>query len=199
VADWIYDALESFQAFMEKGSFTDVALLLGISSIGTLLVVAIHECGHAMAAFLTGNRVRELRVGDSDDVTVTAGAFRLRLGRLRGDGDVGGYVTFDGRSATPAQVVAIAIAGPAANLLGAAVGYALAIRAEGMLSVALFLWALVGLLAAVSNLWPHGDTPAEWSDGRVAQVAWTERRTPVARDPAYSDPNTPTSIPPPAG
>jgi hypothetical protein len=81
-----------------------------------------------LAALLTGNRVHELRVGDSDDVTLTAGAFRLRLGRLRGDADVGGYVIYDGRSATPRHALAIALAGPAANLLGAVVIAALAYR-----------------------------------------------------------------------
>lgn len=201
MADWFYDALESFQAFMDKGSLADVAVMLGISAIGTLLVVAVHECGHALAALLTGSCVRELRVGDSDDVTVTAGAFRLRLGRLRGDGDVGGYVSFDGRSATPRQILAIALAGPAANLLGAAVTGALAVRAEGMLSVVLFLWMHASLATALSNLRPRGDldTPAEWSDGRCAQIAWAARRTPLVVNPACSDPNTATSVAPPRG
>lgn len=199
--DWIYDALESFQAFMDEGSLVDVALMLVISAIGTVLMVAVHEGGHALAALLTGNRVRELRVGDSDDVSLTAGSFRLRLGRLGGDGDVGGYVIYDGQSATPRQILAIALAGPAANVLGAALIAALSLRAEGMLSVVLLLWMLASLATAIANLRPSGDpeTPAEWSDGRWAQVAWAARRTPVAQSPAYSDPNTATSVPPPAG
>jgi hypothetical protein len=60
---------------MDKGSLADVALMLVISAIGTVLVVAVHEGGHALAALLTGNRVHEVRVGDSDDVAVTAGRF----------------------------------------------------------------------------------------------------------------------------
>jgi hypothetical protein len=201
VPDWIYDALESLQAFMDEASLADVASMLALSVIGTLLVVAVHEAGHALAALLTGNRVHELRVGDTDDVTVTAGAFRLRLGRLRGDADVGGHVIFDGRSDTPRQVLAITLAGPAANLLGAAVAAAVAVRAEGMLSVALFLWTFASIAAAVADLRPAGDphTPAEWNDGRLAQVAWAARRAPSLGNPAHTDPNTATSVPPPRG
>src|SRR5215212_11840355 len=131
----MYDALESFQAFMDEGSLADVALILVISALGTVLVVAVHEGGHALAALLTGNRVHELRVGDADDVTLTAGSFRLRLGRPRGDGDLGGYVIYDARSATPRHVLAIALAGPAANVLAAAFVAILSLRADGMLSI----------------------------------------------------------------
>jgi hypothetical protein len=201
VPDWIYDALESFQAFMDKGTLADAALMLGISAVGTYVLVAIHESAHALAALLTGNRVHEVRVGDVDDVTVTAGAFRLRLGRLRGQGHVGGYVIYDGSSATPRQVLAIALAGPAANLVGAAVVAGLAVRADGMLSVALFLWTLASLATAIANLRPSGDpdAPAGWSDGRWAQVAWAARRAPVATSAVYTDPNAATSVPPPSG
>jgi Peptidase M50B-like len=197
----MYDVLESFQAFMDEGSPADVALMLVVSAIGTVLVVAVHEGGHALAALLTGNRVHELRVGDSDDVILSAGSFRLRLGRLRGDGDVGGYVIYDGRSATPRQILAIALAGPAANVFGAALIAALSLRADGMLSVVLFLWTLASLATAIANLRPSGDpdTPAQWSDGRWAQAAWAARRTPVAQSPAGIDPNAATSVPPPSG
>jgi hypothetical protein len=173
VADWIYDALESFQSFMDKGSLADVAVMLLISAFGSLLLVGIHEAGHALAAVLTGNRVHEVRVGDTDDVTVAAGSFRLRLGRLRGVGDVGGYVSYDGRSATPRQVLVIALAGPAANVLAAAFIAPVAARAEGMLSVVLFLCMLASLMLAIGNLQATGDpeTPAEWSDGRRAMGA----------------------------
>ena len=200
MADWIYDALESFQTFMDEGSLADAALTAGISAIGYLLVVAVHECGHALAALLTGNRVHELRVGDTDDVTVNAGAFRLRLGRLRGVGDLGGYVIYDGRSATPRHNLAIALAGPAANVLGAALTAVFAVRAEGVLSVVLFLWMLASLVIAVANLRPGGDPdkPEEWNDGRWAQVAWAARHAPSLATAADSDPNAPTSVPPPA-
>jgi hypothetical protein len=200
VPDWIYEALESFQSFMDKGSLLDAAFMLVISALGAALVIAMHEGGHALAALLTGNRVHELRVGDTDDVTLAAGSFRLRLGRLRGDGDLGGYVIYDAGSATPRHVLAIALAGPAANVIGAALIAALALRADGMLSVMLFLWMLASLTTAIANLRPSGDpdTPATWSDGRWAQVAWTARRAPLPPSAASSDPNIATSAPPPA-
>jgi hypothetical protein len=201
VPDWIYDALQSFQTFMDKGTLADSVWLFGFSTIGTILLVAIHECGHAVAVLFTGHRVHELRVGHSDDVTVTAGGFRLRLGRLRGEGDVAGYVRYDAASATPRQVLTIALAGPAANVLAAAGIATLAARAEGMFSVVLFLWALTSSAMAVSNLRPAGDrdTPAAWSDGRWVQVAWAARRTPRVEPPLSTDPNTATSVAPPSG
>ena len=198
--DWVFDALESFQAFMDEASLADVALMLVISALGAGLVVAMHEAGHALAALLTGNRVQELRVGDADDVTVVAGSLRVRLGRLRDDADVAGYVIFDGRSATPRQLLAIALAGPAANLLGAALSAPLALRADGMRSVVLFLWTFASLATAIGNLQPSGDphNPARWSDGRWAQVAWAARRRPILPSMEHGDPNAATSVPPPA-
>ncbi len=199
MADWIYQALESFQTFMDTGSLADVILLLVISAIGGILLIAVHEAGHALAAVLTGNRVRELRVGHSDDLTLTAGSFRLRLGRLRDDSDTGGYVICDMTTATPWQAFVIALAGPAANLVGAMLTALLAVRADGMLSVGLFLWTFASLATAVANLRAKGDpdTPAEWNDGRLAQVAWAARRARPAGSPPHRDPNTATSVPPP--
>jgi len=132
-------------------------------------------------------------------LTVTAGAFRLRLGRLQGSGDAGGYVIYDARSATPWHVLVIALAGPAANLLAAAAIAALAVRTEGMLSVVLFLWMLASLLTAVTNLQPSGDpgNPLGWSDGRWAQAAWAAGRAPLPRNTAHHDANAATSIAPP--
>jgi hypothetical protein len=45
VADWIYDALESFQTFMDKGTLVDCVWMFGMSAIGTVLLVAVHEAG----------------------------------------------------------------------------------------------------------------------------------------------------------
>jgi hypothetical protein len=110
-------------------------------------------------------------------------------------------VIYDGQSATPRHVLAIALAGPAANVLAAAFVAVLSLRADGMLSIMLFLWVLASLVSAMANLRPSGDpdTPAEWSDGRWVLVAWAMRRTPVLPSAAHSDPNTATSVPPPAG
>jgi hypothetical protein len=189
VSDWIYDALAAFETFMNEASLADIAVIFGISALGGFLIVAVHECGHALAAVLTGNRVRELRVGDSDDLTVTVGAFRLRLGRLPSDSGVVGYMIHDCRSVTPVSMIAIALAGPVANLLAAAASAALAVRAEGIVSVMLFLWALSSLAGGLGNLRPHGDPgrPSEWNDGRLAQVAWMARRLPPPLP--HSDPN----------
>ena len=50
------------------------------------------------------------------------------------------------------------------------------------------------------NLRPAGDpdTPAEWNDGRWVQAAWAARRAGSVEDPASSDPNAATSVPPPS-
>ncbi len=199
MADVIYEALEAFQVFMDKGSLSDVLAIFGVSALGSFVLIAAHECGHALAAVLLGRPVREVRVGDVDDFTITAGAFRLRLGRLRGVGDLGGYVIYDGRMATPAHALVIALAGPGANVVTAALGAALAIRADGPLAIVLLLWTVGSLLLAVDNLRPSGSMrcPEQWSDGRWIQLAWAAHRARHEMAGLTADPNAATSVPPP--
>jgi hypothetical protein len=200
VADVIYSALEALKGFMDKGSPKDMIWMVMLSMLGAGFTIALHECGHAVVAALTGNRVKEIRVGESDHVTISVGGLQVRLGRdLRGAG-LGGYVVHDTRTATPDQILAIALAGPAANLLGAAGFAALGIRAEGMLGVLLYLWALANLSTAVHNLRPRepgSSSPTHYSDGRIALMAWEARRAIAAPAPVYVDPNAATSVAPP--
>lgn len=176
--DWPLDALEAFLVFMTEGSTTDLVVMLALGLLGAYGVVVVHELGHAVAALAVGERVREVRIGNEDRLTITAGRFRLRLGLLREHSDVGGHVVHSGSSATPRHVLVIALAGPAANLLAAAALAVPTARADGFVVVPLALWTLVNVAVAVDNLRPTGDPqdPNSWSDGRWAQAAWALRR-----------------------
>ena len=184
---------------MDQTSGTDVALggLIGI--FGTFVLIGIHEFGHALVARMRGHRVHEVRIGDVDDVTITAGGFRLRAGRLSGTSDVGGYVIYDGALARPADVLAIALAGPAANLLAAAAVFPLSMVTDGVLGLLLFMWAAANACIAVTNLQARGrfDDPHTWSDGQWARAAWAARRADPDIAEVPDDPRRATSVGPP--
>src|SRR4051812_16773547 len=95
--DQVYDWLEALQRFMDQGSLLDALLALGLGVAASPLLVLVPELGHALAARARGLPVKAVKVGDTKDVVVTVGAFRLELGRLLGEGDMGGYVLYDGR------------------------------------------------------------------------------------------------------
>ncbi len=178
VPDFVYDAAAAFYEFMGKGSLVDTLLILVLGILGAFLVTVLHEVGHAAAAVATGRRVDELRVGDVDDIDIRWRGFRLRLGRLLGSSDAAGTVRMSGGEVTALRMLVVALAGPAANVLGALVAAPLAVRAEGVLSLMIWLWAAMNLVAAVENLRRTGalDAQGEWTDGRIAWVAWSVLR-----------------------
>jgi hypothetical protein len=99
--DKLYEWLEQFQMFMDRGSFGDLLLVVVLGTLGAPLVILVHELGHALAVRARGLPLHGMKVGDETVVTVTAGNFRVELGPLLGKGEVGGYVLYDGRAATP--------------------------------------------------------------------------------------------------
>jgi hypothetical protein len=143
--------------------------------------------------------LRQLKVGKEANLVLVVGSVRMELGCFRGGGDVGGYVLYDGRRATPRDVLAIALAGPFANLLGALVTGWLAMRylhAAPWVAVALVVLTWGGLVMVDVNLRPKGfaSDPKLWRDGLWARVAWRQRHH---RGPLWRDPNEATSVPPP--
>jgi len=199
--DQVYEWLEQFQMFMDRGSFADLLLVVFLSALGAPLVVLVHELGHALAVRARGLPLHALKVGDEPVVSITAGSFRMELGRLLGKGEVGGYVLYDGRAATPLDALVIALAGPAANLAGAAVtGWlATAMWSSGSVAVMLWLVTLTGVWVAVANLRVGGEAqdPRTWSDGLWARVAWRGVRAGVGAAPMWRDPHEAASVPPP--
>jgi hypothetical protein len=196
--DQVYDWLEAFQRFMDQGSLLGaIASLLLTFAAGPLLVL-VHELGHALAVRARGLPLALVKVGDTEDVILTVGGFRLELGRLLGQGDVGGYVLYDGRAAAPADVLVIALAGPLANLAGAAVTGWLALRVGSGPNFVLPLWLMTisGVWMAAANLGRRGrpGEPLSWSDGVWVRAAWRVLRRP---GPLWRDPNEGTSVAPP--
>jgi hypothetical protein len=199
--DKVYDWLEAFQMFMDRGSFTDLLLVVFLGTLSSPLVIFVHELGHALAVRARGLPLHAMRVGDEAELTIVAGHFRMELGRLLGKGEVGGYVLYDGRAATPLDALTIALAGPAANLVGAAgtAWLATTMWSSGFVSVLLWLVTVSGVWVAAANLRVAGvaDDPLTWSDGLWARVAWRGMRAGVGAAPMWRDPHEAASVPPP--
>jgi hypothetical protein len=93
VADWAYEVVEAFVAFMDRMTLVDGLVGLVAGAIVGPLVVLIHEAGHAIAALALRRDAAELTVGDDDPIlTLRVGRFRLHLGAITGRGDVAGLV-----------------------------------------------------------------------------------------------------------
>jgi len=193
------DWLEHIQRFMDQGSLGGGIAGGVLAVVFTPLLVLVHELGHALAVKARGLPLKALKAGDRSDLIVTIGAFRLELGRLVGDGDVGGYVMYDARRLTTRDALVIALGGPVANLLGALVTGVLTLRMAGeaaILPIALGLLTVGGVWMALANLRPAGVAadPTTWTDGLWARVAWRGRHH---RGPMWRDPTEETSVAPP--
>ena len=119
-----------------------------------LAALAAHELGHSLTARRHGVRVR--------DITIWM---------------LGGIATLDGMAATPADDLAIAVAGPAASvgigLAGIVLGIAIAAASAPKIVVAGVMWiATINLVIALFNL-----APAAPLDGGRILRAWLWRRS----------------------
>ena len=197
--DTVTEWLQAFQIYMDRRSLAGSLVALGVASIFTPVLFLVHEVGHALAVRARGLPLKELKVGDVSDVALTVGGFRMELGRLTGKGDVGGYVLYDGRRSTPADVLMIALAGPVANLLGAAVTGWLAVGAGADFVLILWLLTLGGVGTAAVNLRARGvaQDPHTWSDGLWARIAWRGIRAGAGDAPMWRDPDGAVSVAPP--
>jgi hypothetical protein len=208
VPDWITDAWQSILTSADQEPLANIVLMAAISLVMPLVLVALHEAGHALAALCTDNPVQELRVGNVDAMRERARGcppapssegFPQRLRRLVNSSDTGGFVRYDATTATPTEVIVMALAGPFANLLGAAALAFLASQADGFVSFACGLWSFTSLGLAISNLVPgrDGGPGVPRSDGYTAREAWRARRAGHVAFNAYDQPDAATSVPPP--
>ena len=118
-----YEVIDNF--------FVAFAVISGLQ----FLAIIIHELGHAWAAYRAGATIEAICVVP---FVWDASAKRLRFERYLPANDIGGYVTYHfgqsghfGQTGSTRDEIAIAAAGPLANLAAAAVVAALA----GLLSV----------------------------------------------------------------
>lgn len=199
--DVVYEWLERFQMFMDRGSFADALFGLALAAAFAPLLVLVHEAGHAVAVRLRGLPLHGLSIGSDPILGLTVGGFRLELGRFTGKGDVGGYVAYDGRRATPVDALVIALAGPAANLVAAVVTGWLVLTGWPEKGVTFVLATLTvgGIWMALANLRLGGEAqdPRTWSDGAWVRVAWRGIRAGVGGAPMWRDPADAVSVPPP--
>ena len=85
VPDWVYDGLEGFQGYLDRGGPLEFVLTLALTFGGYHFLVFVHELGHALAVRARGLPVREFAVGDRADVVVRVAGMRMRFGRASDD------------------------------------------------------------------------------------------------------------------
>jgi hypothetical protein len=107
--DKVTEWLQAFQIFMDHVSAPGSLVAIALATLATPLLIFVHELGHALAVRARGLPLEAMKVGHESDVVLTLGGFRMEFGRLTGKGDVGGYVLYDGRRSTPADVLVIAL------------------------------------------------------------------------------------------
>ena len=197
--DQITEWLQAYQIYMDRQSTVGSLGTIAIALLALPLLIFVHELGHALAVRARGLPLKKLKVGDKSDVVLTVGGFRMELGRFTGKGDIGGYVLYDARRSTPADILVVSLAGPAANLLGAVATGWLARGTGPDFAASLWLLTFWGVWLALANLGAHGkeEDPTTWSDGRWARVAWRGIRAGVGAGPPWRDPHESTSVPPP--
>jgi len=195
VPDWVYDGLEGFQGYLDRGGPLEFVLTLALTFGGYHFLVFVHELGHALAVRARGLPVREFVVGDRADVVVRVAGMRMHFGRATDDAAVHGYVATDPNRASPADMLVIALAGPAADVLATVALLALASAGvyDGFVNVLIVLMAIAEACSAAGNLVPR-ERDGWLSDGRIAQLAREAMRTPA---PVSVDPNEATSVAPP--
>jgi len=145
-------------AFVASSIFVYTAGALGLILVFAvpLIVVAIHEFGHAIAASTLGMNVSEISVGP---IAYFPKLRRFGWNRRVFGYDVGGHVTYDdskGRYLTRSIDRLIALAGPAANLLSGGAAYITArfFLPDGVLMRLLIGFAFASLAALVLSAWP---------------------------------------------
>jgi hypothetical protein len=164
----LYEIAEAIQRFMDSSPGLLVELLLIL--IASVPLVLIHELGHAVVARrLIGGDV-QVAIGDTGRLAeLQLGQISLTLNALSRPGNVAGVAEFDDSRATARDIVWIALAGPAASLVGTVLS-ALAFSAvapSGVLHD--FLWAMTfGGVFGVANIVPL--TIEERRNGRVVRT-----------------------------
>ena len=174
--DLLYAVAEAIYNFMESSPGllgTPVCVV-----VAGLPVMLLHELGHALAArILLGGEV-QVTVGSAGKLAeLQLGQIAVSLNALAYPGRAQGSAEFDASRAGARDVLLIALAGPAASLLGFVVAlWAYSAAPDSGLLHDLLWGAIAAGLFGVLNLIPFtlhgkpGETPLR-SDGRVALAA----------------------------
>jgi hypothetical protein len=121
-----------------------------------LFVTLIHEGGHLFAALWTGQERVSLRIGTFGQlIDQRLGSVRMNVALATAPWRSGGEVSFDAARTTARQMLGIALAGPAASLVGAAATAWIAASTDSTAVSEFFAWATVaGVLAVILTLIP---------------------------------------------
>ena len=170
--DLLYSLAEAVTRFMASSPGLPISLLYII--VAAIPVTLLHELGHAVAARrLLGGDV-QVSVGSAGKIAeMRLGDIAVSVNALGHPARVAGLAEFDGSRATARDVALIALAGPAASLVGTAItGWLFASTSAGVVDD--LLWAATGAgVFGVLNLVPitfqeRRNGPAMRSDGRLA-------------------------------
>ena len=160
---------EDFAQFMDSGALLWIGLGVLAVWFVYVMLVTVHELGHAIAGLLLTKDVVRLRVGRSP------GVIHGRMGRLyfswhmngvRGQDDGGAAIVIE-KGPPPRVRLLFALAGPIADLVLALVLFLIYLQLSGVPRVCLGLVIAGSLILNALNLfsWSPG------SDGREALAA----------------------------
>lgn len=168
----LYAIAEAIVEYMASGpGFFATMLYIALAWIPVALV---HELGHAVAARVLLGVPVHVEVGSSGKVArLRVARISMAINALADPTRVGGLAAFDDEQATVRDIVLIALAGPAASLVGFLAGvWALGVTSGGLVRDLLWAITLGGAGACFLNLLPfvyqerrHG--PEFRTDGRI--------------------------------
>jgi Zn-dependent protease len=168
----LYDLAEAILRFMGADPGFPVSLLYIF--IAGIPVTLLHELGHAVVARRLLSGEVQVEVGTVGKVAeLRLGEIALSINALSDPSRAGGYAEFDASRATARDVLLIALAGPAASLLGTiATASLLGHAPPGVLHNLLWAATLAGVFG-VLNLIPltlqeRRNGPSRRSDGKLA-------------------------------
>jgi hypothetical protein len=171
--DALYRLADAIVHFMDSSPGLPISLLC--IAIAALPVTLLHELGHAVAARrLLGSDV-QVSVGSTGKLAdIQLGQIALAINALSHPGRASGAAEFDASRATARDILLIALAGPAASLVGTVLTAWALSAASPSGALHNLLWAataagVFGVLNLVPLSFQEGrDGPSVRTDGRLA-------------------------------
>jgi hypothetical protein len=182
LVDLLYSIADAVYRFMDSGPPLVVGLLY--IAIAGIAVTLLHELGHAVAArHLIGGEV-QVSVGSVGKLAeLQLGQIKVAVNALEHPSRASGVAEFDASRATARDVLLIAVAGPAASLVGTVLtAWALSVAPTSGVLHDLLWAATLGGVFGVLNIVPltlqeGRDGPPLCTDGRLAVDAIRLART----------------------